>query len=172
MASSSEASLSLMDDDRPQKALSPITLASRHDHSLVVQAIEHRLDDLGKLSKKAADEGYASIARTVDADASALREQVLPHFREQRELPLDTFDNVLAALEAYLGSTSREVLTVEGEDRDQAIIHACAQRVARAVIEAAERGLWAGMAARGNSPQSIAIRSIEAARGIRPLINE
>lgn len=162
---STTAELELQEVDSGPKPLSPVTLRTRRDHSLVVQAIEHRLDGLGKLSKKATEEGYPSLARTVDADSAALRELVLPQFREQQELALATTGDVVASVEAFFASVTNEVPgNVKGEARDHEIIRACARRTAQALTKAAERGYWAGESAREHVPELMAVRAIEDAK--------
>jgi hypothetical protein len=78
--------------------MSTSLLRTRRDDTLASQALEHRANDLTKLAKKTREEGYTSEARTIEADAGAICEYILPRFKEQQELALVTEDTVRQAI--------------------------------------------------------------------------
>lgn len=149
----------------------PITLPTRHDVKIVLDALELRKDDLKKLAKRTQEEGYPREAAIMNADAAALEHHVLPAFRSQRELPLVTSEqlqkNILAALKVPINRAfegmgdPKVIMTYESVmSRKEKLHDHLALRVSLFVREVAEEAYRQGMAAREQTAESIADRSI------------
>lgn len=149
----------------------PITLPTRHDVKIVLDALELRKDDLKKLAKKTQEEGYPREAAVMSADAAALEHHVLPAFRAQRELPLVTPEqlekNIHAALKVFINRAfegmgdPKVVQTFESVVwRKEQLHDKLAVRVTLFVREVAEEAFRQGMAAREQTAESIADRAI------------
>src|SRR5689334_12432410 len=80
--------------DNGSKPPTPVALKSAHDFALATTALEHRAEELKKLSKKNREEGYVREARSIEPDAAAIEHAILPQFRSQRELPLADFERL------------------------------------------------------------------------------
>lgn len=157
-----------------------VTFGTRRDVGLVVQALTARTDDLDKLAKKAEDEGYAREARSVRDDLETIKQQILPQFRGQTELPLESAQSVQAAIANALRSVVRKRMhvTVQAEDEQRAggsvyqtdafksaetyLLEELARRIEPALTEAVEIGYQAGYAARESQPHVLAKKASEA----------
>lgn len=71
-----------------RKKAEPVVLRGPHDYNLVTAALTRTIDELTKLQKKNAEEGYPELAKKVAADIAAIQQIILPQFRMQREFPL------------------------------------------------------------------------------------
>jgi hypothetical protein len=161
-------------------APTPVKLRTARDFSLTTTALEHRAEDLEKLSKKTKEEGYFAEARTIDGDVGAIREIILPLFREQKELPLVTHDDLEATVKNAIHATIHRFAVssdsasradrVRGADaldggekwqgkREADLSAAIARAVASFAIEIAESSYAAGLAARDMTPLALAKRS-------------
>lgn len=155
----------------------PVTLRSLHDYSLTTNALEHRVEELKKLAKKNTDEGYVREARAIEADAASIEHQILPCFRNQRELPLvseaQLEKEVAGALRrivfsAFEGLGDPKVLTTPemiAHRRDHALKR-IAERVTAYTVEVAEDAFNQGAASRQQTSESIALRSVTTLRPI------
>lgn len=177
----------LLDDDvtapTKQPTPQPVTLRTPHDASLVVKAIETRVEDLKSLAKKNTQAGYPRQAREQEGDAGALEFYVLPQFRAQQELPLGTPEQVRGGIANALRGVVRgqlvvrvmkkaneEETTEQGERssaaREQALLEVLALRIERFAEAVASAAYEAGVAARQSSPEAIALRSLDALTGV------
>jgi hypothetical protein len=170
-------------DDAPARAAAgsppkPVKLRTARDFSLTTTALEHRAEDLEKLSKKTKEEGYHAEARTIDGDVGAIREIILPLFREQKELPLVTNDDLEATVKNAIHATihrfavssdsaarADRVRGVDGSPevwqgkREAELSAAIGRAVASFAVEIAESSYAAGLAAREMTPLALAKRS-------------
>lgn len=164
--------------DAPTASPRPVHLATRHDYSLVTRALETEAANLIKLAKTTGQKGYGREARLMAADAMAIREHILPEFREQREMPLVTDEQVRAQIQQALRDVVRRGLvglvakTSDEEDEEQQrsalgyrendMLEQLAVRIEAYGAEIAEQAFAAGYAARETDPETIASRSIHA----------
>ena len=176
--------LDIHDTDIParQTKPKPVELRTARDYSLTTQALTIRAEDLKKLAKKTREEGYTHEARNIEGDAGAIEHYILPRFKEQQELPLVTADKVRSAIanavhgivhkfavssdSAEQGQAasrqSEETLRRWQGERESNLEKAIAVCVEAALVEAAAEGFAAGLAARENSPEHLALRSVDA----------
>lgn len=152
----------------------PIVLRSRRDATLAVQALTHRAEDLEKLAKKNDDEGYGREARTQRADASAIKDLILPAFREQGELPLITTEQIRAGIANGLRDVIHGMLIVRSpeekqedalQSREEKLLERLAVRVEGYAFEVAEQAYQAGYSARANEPAVILQKALEGIGG-------
>lgn len=148
-----------------------IELRTRRDHSLTVQALEHRAKGLEGLAKKNTDEGYAREAKTQLADVAAIRSFILPQFRAQQEMPLVSTEQVRAGIiEALRFAVHGELVVRTPEDRQEDALRSREQRLLERLavhiegyaMAVAEDAYNAGYSARENQPEVIAHRQIGA----------
>ena len=157
----------------------PVRLRTARDYSLTTTALEHRAEDLEKLSKKTKEEGYHAEARTIDGDVGAIRDIILPLFKEQRELPLVTNDDLEATVKnalhavihrfAVSSDSAARADRVRGAGNDAAepwqgkreldLSAAIGRAVTSFAVEIAESSYAAGLAAREMTPHALAKRS-------------
>jgi hypothetical protein len=160
-------------DDAPAAPKKPaaVALRSAHDFSLVTQALEFRTEDLKKLATKTAAEGYPREARAISADAEAIEHQVLPQFREQRELPFVTHEQlekeISAALRRFvtvafqgLGDPKVAVTASSIDYRRDELLKSLTTRLTLYVKDVAGDAFNQGIAAREQSSEAIAMRSV------------
>lgn len=160
-------------EKQPAAASKPeaVTLRSAHDYSLTTSALEHRVEELKKLSKKNSDEGYHREARVIDADVQSIEHHVLPCFRQQRELPLVTVEQleqeIAGALrrpvtKAFEGLGDPKVLTTPEmiSHRRENLMKLLGVKLATYVNQVAEDAYNQGFAAREQTSESIAVRAI------------
>jgi hypothetical protein len=149
----------------------PVRLRSAHDFSLVTAALEFRTDDLKKLSKKVGEDGYHREARAISADAEAIERVVLPAFREQRELPLVTHEQlekeITGALKRFvahafsgLGDPKVIVTPASVDSRKETLVATLTTRIALYVKEVADDAFNQGVAARAQTSEALAMRAI------------
>lgn len=152
-----------------------LQLRSVHDYSLTLTSLEHRVEELKKLAKKNMDEGYEREARAINADILSIEQHILPCFRNQRELPLVSHeqlqDEILGALrrhvtQAFEGLGDPKVLTTPEmiAHRRENLLKRLAVRVTLFVNEVVEDGYNQGFAAREQTSESIAMRGITTLR--------
>jgi hypothetical protein len=155
----------------------PVTLRSLHDYALTTKALEVRAEELKKLAEKNSKEGYTREARAVLADASSIETQILPCFKQQRELPLVSHDD----LEKEITGALRRVLTKAFEGlgdpkqpatpesvayrRDQAL-KALAARVTLFATEVADHSFNQGFAAREQTSEALTMRFVQTLRAV------
>jgi hypothetical protein len=166
--------------ERPalSKAPGPVQLRTAHDYALTVQALESRALELTKLAKKNEDEHYHREARTVQADAAAITEIILPRFRPQGELPLATTEQLRAGIANALRSVVRRELLRNAEEtpvgerplidipgRESAALEVFAAQIEGYAIDLAEHAFNAGYAARNDEPLALALASIGSLQG-------
>jgi hypothetical protein len=160
--------------DEPVRARTgpePVALRSQHDYSLVTDALEHRKEDLEKLAKKNEEEGYSREARAIKADLAAIEHHILPVFRDQREMPLVTHEQlakeIAAALRPHiyrafdgLGDPKVHV-TFDGiQRRRDTLLDALALRITHFATGLADEAFNEGHAAREQSAPALARRQI------------
>lgn len=149
----------------------PVQLRAPHDFSITVTALEHRAEEIAKLAKKASEEGYAREAKAIQADADAITYSILPLFRDQLPLPLvseeDLERDIAAAIRtgvfrAFDGLDNPKTMpTVAGiQRRRDDLIKVLADRITTFAIVVADEAFKQGLAAREQSPQRIAQRSV------------
>lgn len=152
----------------------PIVLRSRRDATLAVQALTHRADDLEKLAKKNDEEGYGREARTQRADASAIKDLILPAFRDQGELPLVTTEQIRAGLANGLRDIVHGMLVVRTpedkqedalQSREDKLLERLAIRIEGYAFEVAEQAYQAGYSARANEPSVILSKALDGIGG-------
>lgn len=104
----------------------PIQLSSAHDVALTRHALATHADDLDGVSKKVKEAGYDREARTISADAGAIRQGILPRFGGQTEIALVS----PAALEEQIANAIKvEIYRMfDGLDDPQARISAAGMR--------------------------------------------
>lgn len=169
-----EATL-LADAPTTNKKPEPVLLRSLHDYALTQTALESRKEELTKLAKKNLDEGYTREARAVQSDAEAIEHHILPSFRAQRELPLVSAEQLekevtgaLARLVhiAFTGLGDPKVMhTPEGiANRKERLLQALGVRVTLFVTEVADNAFNQGVAAREQTAEALAMRSITTLR--------
>ena len=153
------------------KKPAPIVLRASHDYSITEQALASRAEELKKLAKKNNEEGYRREGRAVQADADAIEHQILPVFREQRELPLVTQDalekEVGAALRLYitqafsgLGDPKVEHTPSGIAFRRDTLLKQLTTRVTLYATELADEAFNQGVAAREQTAEALAMRAI------------
>jgi hypothetical protein len=181
------AALDLADSvSRTNAGPKPVTLRTARDFSIATTALEHRVEDLEKLSKKTKEEKYFTGAREIDADIGAIKEFILPLFREQKELPLVTHDDLRATIKNTLHAVIHrfavssdsankplnpartptadrfdESATAERFQgkREEDLAESIGRAVAAFAVEIAESSYNAGLAARELTPEALAKRS-------------
>lgn len=157
------------------KTPAPIVLRAAHDYTVTHQALEARAEDLEKLAKKNRDEGYLREARAVQSDAEAIKNHILPVFREQRELPLVTQDQlskeISAALRIFvnrafdgLGDPKVQPTPAGVAARRDSLLEALTKRVSMFVTDVADEAFNQGAAAREQTAEALAMRSISSLR--------
>jgi hypothetical protein len=155
----------------PPKKPQPITLRSLHDYSLVTTSLEHRKEDLKGLAKKVGLDGYSKESRAIQADAEAIEFHVLPQFREQRELPLVTFEQLEKEIAGALARPANVAFDQLAEPkvqvtpevisrRKRTLIESLSKRIALYVQEVAENAYNQGLAAREQSAEALAVRAV------------
>ena len=113
----------------------PVQLRAPHDFSITVTALEHRAEEIAKLAKKASEE---DLERDI---AAAIRTGVFRAF--------DGLDN------------PKTMPTVAGiQRRRDVLIKVLADRITTFAIVVADEAFKQGLAAREQSPQRIAQRSV------------
>lgn len=159
-----------------KKDPAPVVLRSLHDYGLTTTALEHRADELKKLSKKNKDEGYYREARAIDADASSIESHILPCFRNQRELELVSHDKlqeeIIGALRrhltlAFAGLDQKNAPATTPEslaNRRENALKAIAERVTLFAIDVADDAFNQGFAAREQESRAIVLRSLSTLR--------
>ena len=156
----------------------PVQLPTRHDYSLVARALENEAVNIAKMAKGTSVKGYGREARLMLADAMAIKEHILPEFREQRELQLATTEVVRGRIQEALRDVVRRgfvglIAKTSDEDdeeqqrsaigyRESDLLEALAVRVEAFGAEVAERAFAAGYAARDTDPETIALRCVSA----------
>ena len=156
----------------------PVQLPTRHDYSLVTRALENEAVNIAKMAKSTTLKGYGREARLMLADAMAIKEHILPEFREQRELPLVTNEAVRARIQEALRDVVRRgfvgliAKTSDEENEEQQasalryresdMLEQLAVRIEAFGAEVAERAFSAGYAARDTDPETIALRCVSA----------
>ena len=161
----------LLEETAAPKKPSPVTLRTAHDFSLVTQALEFRKEDLTKLAKKVQEDGYAREARSISADAEAIERHVLPQFREQRELPLVTHEQlekeIAVALTRFISAAFRGlgdpkvvVTPATIDHRREELLKSLTTRVALYVKDVADDAFNQGYAAREQTAEALAMRAI------------
>jgi hypothetical protein len=164
-------------DDAPAgtKKPAPILLRAAHDYSITQQALEFRAVDLKKLSVNVAKDGYRREARAIQADADAIEQAILPVFREQRELPLVTQDalekEIAAALRVFvtqafsgLGDPKVQITPSSIDARRSDLLRNLTQRVTMFATDLADEAFNQGVAARAQSAEALAMRTIGSLR--------
>lgn len=160
----------MLKSDAPE----PIVLRTRRDATLAAQALEHRAEDLTKLAKKNAEEGYHRESRTQLSDAATIKELILPAFREQGELPLVTIEQVRGGIAEGLRDIIRNALVVRApedkqldalQSREESLLEKLAIRIEAFAEEIASVGYNAGYAAREAQPNVIVHQALPALHG-------
>ncbi len=153
----------------------PVKLASAHDFTLTTQALEHRAEELKKLSKKNSEEGYTREAKSIEADVAAIEYSILPQFRNQRELPLAGVEQLESSVEAALRvfifrafdtlDDPKSKVTAEGiRNRHDRLVDLLADRITLYARDVAEDAFNHGYAIRQTSPEAIAARNVRTLR--------
>lgn len=164
-------------DDAPEtkKAPEPVKLRSAHDYSITQFALEQRKEGLVKLAKKTSEEGFSREARAIQADADAIEQAILPQFRQQRELPLVTHEQlekeVGGALKIFITRAfsglgdPKIVATPEGiASRRNLLLEDLTKRVTLCVKDVADEAFNQGAAARTHTSEALAMRQISTLR--------
>jgi hypothetical protein len=162
---------------KTQKAIAPVKLRTAHDFTLTATALEARAEELKKLSKKNQEEGYSREAKSVQADADAIEYHILPAFRDQRELPLMTVEQVekevAGAMRSFVFRSfdglddPKQSITPENiRGRKERLLKTIGERVTFFAREIAERAFNEGYAARDTAPESLAMRCISSLRPV------
>lgn len=162
-----------LDGSRPKS--DTVRLRSAHDFTLTVQALTARVEDLKKLAKKNEEEGYKRESRAVAADAEAIERFVLPALRDQRELPLvtvETLENeILGALRPMVqrafsgfGDPKVQITPSMIDWRRDELLKVLVGRVLQFVTDVADDAFNQGHAAREQTAEAIAQRSIGSLR--------
>lgn len=169
----------LLEEDAPAvaKKPEPVRLRSAHDFSLVTAALDFRVEDLEKLSKKVGEDGYQREARAISADAAAIKHTILPAFREQRELPLVTHEHlereIAGALKRFvttafggLGDPKVIVTPATVDSRKEELLKVLTTRIALYVKDVADDAFNQGVAAREQTSEALAMRAIGTLRAM------
>ena len=145
--------------EEPEKAAEPqaISLTSRHHVSLAVVALEDRAGAIESLAKKAKDEGYHRISRELQADADMIREDLLPGFREQREIPLAGPEEAQAAIASYITATVHA--GIAQKETPELLVERIAKRIAPAFNKVYEQGFSVGISNRFDEPEYAVVRA-------------
>lgn len=164
-------------EEPPKKpsAPKPVQLRSAHDYTIATTALEFRAADLKKLSQKTRDEGYPREASAIEADAAAIEQIILPQFREQRELPLATVEQLEKAIDdalripivnafSGLGDPKMMVTPDNITGRKEMLSKRLVTRISLFARAVAKEAFDAGIAAREALPETLALRSIRELR--------
>jgi hypothetical protein len=144
--------------DRPPGYCPTITLGAPGLYAITRRALAKNADRIEKLASDTKREGFERQAREMIGDAKAIREDILPHFGGEQELPLAQFDDVERAVAAAVsGGLSGNARSPEAAKLLEAMI---ADRVAKFVILVAERAFHAGEQAREFTAETFALRSV------------
>jgi hypothetical protein len=158
-----------------QKKPEPVILPSIHDFTLTTAALESHAEDLKSLAKKNTDGGYPREARAIQADADAITHRILPAFREQRELPLVTHEQlekeIAGALSVIVSrgfdglAGSKVIVTPENiVSRRKSLLNELTKRVTLYAKQLADEAFNQGVAARGQSAEALAIGAVATLR--------
>jgi hypothetical protein len=144
--------------DRPPGYCPTITLGAPGLYAITRRALSKNADRIEKLASDTKREGFERQAREMIGDAKAIREDILPHFGGEQELPLAEFADVERAVAAAFSG----VISVNASSREAAkLLEAMiADRVAKFVILVAERAFHAGEQAREFTAETFALRSV------------
>lgn len=149
----------------------PIVLKSRRDVTLVEVSLERRESDLTKLAEKNDAEGYPRAAAQVRADALAIKHDILPKVRTQREIQFPTPTQVADAVEAVMSAavhkafrklTEKDGLPIDAQlaGREKELLAHLVGRVTTFAEKVAAEAYAAGVAARENSPEMVVLRHV------------
>lgn len=159
------------------KKLAPVALRSAHDFTVTTQALTTHAEELKKLAKKNNDSGYRREGRAIQADADAIEQQILPVFRDQRELPLVTQDQLEKEINASLRTWITQAFSGLGDPKVQVTPSAIAnrrdvllsqltKRVTLYVTDVADEAFNQGVAAREQTSEALAMRAINTLRAL------
>lgn len=165
----------LEEPETGRKKPEPVQLRTPHDFGLVTQALIVRKDELDKLAKKTLEGGYPRESRAIAADAMAIEHHVMPAFRDQRELPLVSHDQLEKAIAAALKvpvyrafegmGDPKVAITFDGvQARKESLLERLALRMTLYVKDVADEAYNQGVAARENTSEALAYRAIETLR--------
>jgi hypothetical protein len=150
--------LELTSEPQPQKPIEPIKLHTRRDYGLLTRAIEHEIKDLEGLAKKNQEEGYWQESRVITGDVAALKFEVLPQVREQREIPFATIEGVQSAAKTAIRDLIEKARTTKMPV--ETLLDELGRRIGRYGRACADIGYEAGVAARVNSSEALTMRAI------------
>jgi hypothetical protein len=166
-------------DQKPdvEKVERPMGLKTPHDVSLVVVGMEGRAEALDKLAKKNEEEGYTREAKSIAADAAAIRENVLPIMRRQLEIPFPKSEDVEKRIATELATLVRPAVinapmhidqkkTKEEQeeifrDRADRLLDELASRILAYGEAIADDAYQAGLAAREATPTRFAANAVK-----------
>jgi hypothetical protein len=162
-----------------RKAPEPIAFTTGHAIDLLVQAVEDRIPVLEGLAKKNEGEGYHTAAKSIAADAAALKAEVLPLIRKQVEMPLTKAEDIRRQIKEHLAPLVRPAVmnartdlmdpkkTKEEQEelfrnRADRLLDTLAVKIETYATSLAEESFYAGRAARNLTPQRLAMDSLVA----------
>jgi hypothetical protein len=159
-------------------AIEPLKFAAKRDLVVTEFALQLRSEDLKNLAKKNQAEGYSHEAHVMLMDAAAIEDRILPQLRQQRELPLVSYEALeKQCAEAIAGLTRRAVAGLDEKNanlkkdalqrRTDSLTRDLAGRIAMCLRDTAQAAYNAGFAARSITPQGIAAEQLTALRGGR-----
>jgi hypothetical protein len=153
------------------EAPKPVQLRSARDYTIATTALTTRAADLKKLAEKTRTEGYPREASSIDSDALAIEQFILPQFRAQQELPLITVEQLEKAIEealripivnAFNGLGDPKTLPTPDNiaGRKEMLSKRLVTRLSLYARAVAKEAFDAGVAAREALPETLALRSI------------
>lgn len=149
----------------PPQGLPTIDLPTAHHYALLRTALQGRAGDLDTVAKKVETEGYPREARVVRMDAAAIREDILPQFERQMELPMATQRDVASGIKSAIqGPIFKHVLLDDESEVDHRaeLGEAIGERVAAYVLQVAEKAFAAGVQAREATPEALCVAALSA----------
>lgn len=181
------------DDVEADEPVGALQFRSSEEALTTAQALQDRATDLRALAKKARELSRNREANSIDQEAAHIGEALLPQLRPQLTIPFNSGETLLNALARSVGQTVRSATVRavnatlqrhEGETADdvtarrkellenfETVVGFIAEHTAAAVLpfieETAERAYAAGMAARNNTPHTLALHAVQmcAAKG-------
>ncbi len=151
----------------PAPILPAIRFDTPHDYQIARVALAGRADDLTKLAKKNDEEGYVREARIIQADATQIKDRMLPLFSDQDELPLATTEEVSSAIRNELRGLVRVHAKLDPDgavDHEAVLLEKLGARIEAYAVAVAASAFAAGVAYREAAPEVVALKAIPALR--------
>lgn len=153
----------------------PVDFRSKHDVTLVVQALQKEATNLTAKGKKLVDEKYPRQAKVLMDDAAAIEHAILPALRGQMAMDLTTPDQLEAAIRSALRRDIYRAFDQLDDPkvlatpdalvfRRNQLIEAISRKVMVYAIDLAGAAFGQGLAARLSTSEALALRALESLR--------